>query len=133
MTDIFSSKKDTVLKDLEARKLGRFAPPPTSSSSTQTTSHTRKPDQKEGARCIVLSPTPSDVLNVNVDSNAGSTGTDSGQKQDGTEKRGTIRFVGETNFGDAKGDWIGIELDEPVGKNDGRSVGVFAHRRHVRD
>jgi hypothetical protein len=68
-----------------------------------------------------------------VDSNAGSTGTDSAPKQDGTEKRGTIRFVGETNFGDAKGDWIGIELDEPVGKNDGRSVGVFAHRRHVRD
>ncbi|OJJ81514.1 putative dynactin [Aspergillus glaucus CBS 516.65] len=32
-------------------------------------------------------------------------------------KRATVRYVGNTRF--AAGDWIGLELEEPAGKNDG--------------
>lgn len=35
---------------------------------------------------------------------------------------GTIAFIGKTNF--APGDWLGIILDEPKGRNNGSLKGV---------
>ena len=39
----------------------------------------------------------------------------------GLERSGTIRFIGKTEF--REGDWLGIELDAPEGKNDGSVSG----------
>lgn len=38
------------------------------------------------------------------------------------QKNGIVRFIGRTQF--ATGVWLGIELDQPVGKNDGSVSGI---------
>ncbi|XP_035216530.1 CAP-Gly domain-containing linker protein 2-like isoform X1 [Stegodyphus dumicola] len=39
----------------------------------------------------------------------------------GPTKTGVLRYLGQTDF--ASGEWAGIELDEPLGKNDGTVAG----------
>ena len=58
------------------------------------------PDIPVGARCEVDSAEP------------------------GLRKRGTVRFVGPTAFGAGTGIWVGIEYDEPLGRNDGSVADV---------
>lgn len=98
----YESRRDTVLSHLKANKLGRFADTP------QTIAHNPPPPSSApaemvvGARCEVRSG----------ESEGG----------EGLGRRGTIRFVGEASMGRG-GIWIGVELDEPMGKGDGSVEG----------
>ncbi len=80
---------DSVLAYKQRHKVGRFAEKPVATEEPKS----MDVDIPVGSRCEVESLEP------------------------GLKKRGTIRFVGQTKFG--KGIWVGIEYDEPFGKNDG--------------
>lgn len=85
-------RTDTILAYKKRNRLGRFAP---SSSPSPSSAPSLPSDLVPGARCeVALSPE--------------------------LRRRGTVRFVGPTEFGTKDGSvWVGVEWDEPVGKNDG--------------
>ena len=92
----YAARRDTVLAFKQRNQLGRFDPSKAPNSTTASTqSHNLPPDLVPTKRCQV------DLLS----------GTGS------NPRKATVRFVGNTNF--APGTWIGVEYDEPVGKNDG--------------
>ncbi|CDU23767.1 related to Tubulin-specific chaperone B [Sporisorium scitamineum] len=98
--DTYAARRDTVLAFKQRNKLGRFDPSKDANSSTTSEGPTEQLPENlvTGARCQV------DL-------------SGSGANQ----RKGTVRFVGPTKF--ATGTWVGVEYDEPVGKNDGSVAG----------
>ena len=82
---------DTVLAYKQRNKVGRFAPP----VESQPPEPTATPTIPIGSRCQVES------------------------SEAGLNKRGIVRFFGKTKFSKGESVWVGIEYDEPMGKNDG--------------
>ncbi|PAV19778.1 tubulin-folding cofactor B [Pyrrhoderma noxium] len=99
----YASRRDTVLAYKQRNKLGRFADSASDSVSNAEASATTDPSAlgiEPGKRCEVDPATEGGIV-----------------------RRGTIRFVGPTSFGTGQGIWVGIEYDEPVGKNNGSVSG----------
>ncbi|CAL8104193.1 unnamed protein product [Calicophoron daubneyi] len=103
------------------------------SRSSYSLSESFSPNQTESRPTPSPSHPPIDVSNVTakVDTGLHSHSPDSNQYRHfrvgdrvlvAGQRRGVIRFIGQTQF--APGVWYGIELEQPVGKNNGSIGGV---------
>ncbi|KAI8889738.1 hypothetical protein K501DRAFT_237920 [Backusella circina FSU 941] len=96
--DEYSKRTDTVRAFKERNKLGRFSDEAAAKEeATEIAYKEALEDIKVGDRCEVAS------------------------EDNSMMKRGTVKFIGETKF--QVGPWIGIQYDEPLGKNDGSVQG----------
>lgn len=97
----YEKKSDSVLAWKKAQKLGRFDPNAPSLEEAKIAAYEREVKSRQisvGRRCRV-----------------------GGQD----EKRGTIRYVGSVKeIPGGLGVWVGVQLDEPVGRNDGSLEGT---------
>eukprot|EP00127_Corallochytrium_limacisporum_P006564 Clim_evm36s230 gene=Clim_evmTU36s230 len=96
----YDQKSDSVRNWMRTNKLGKY------SESPEAIEERKKKEDLQGfeeAQVMKLG----DRCEVRVD----------GQMA----RRGTIRFVGKTHF--KPGFWVGVEYDEPMGKNDGSKDG----------
>ncbi|TRM58756.1 CAP Gly-rich domain-containing protein [Schizophyllum amplum] len=89
----YSKRADTVLAYKQRMKMGRFA-----EKEANAAEEAKEVAIPVGSRCEIES------------------------NEAGLHKRGTVRFVGPTKFGTG-GTWVGVEYDEPMGKNDGSVQG----------
>ncbi|KZP28675.1 hypothetical protein FIBSPDRAFT_908596 [Athelia psychrophila] len=90
----YAQRQDSVLAYKQRNKVGRFAVQEEKPAPAIPTV-----DIPVGSRCEVESSEP------------------------GLSKRGTVRFYGQTKFAKGEGVWVGVEYDEPMGKNDGSVQG----------
>lgn len=83
----------------ERNKLGRFSAEAAAAEEAIQLANQKAADaMKIGDRCQVL-----------------------GEDESAAQKLGTVKFIGETKF--QPGLWVGIQYDEPLGKNNGTVQG----------
>ncbi|XP_020620574.1 CAP-Gly domain-containing linker protein 3-like [Orbicella faveolata] len=111
------TKADSIQKQ-QTPSNSRIAQAQVSQSSSRASSRSNsRPNSRPSSRSN--SPAPSSRVNGTDESLGFQIGDNvmvAGQKN------GVVRFIGRTQF--ASGMWLGIELDQPVGKNDGSVAGV---------
>lgn len=99
--DEYERKTDSVLAWKKAQKLGRFDPKAPDNERARLAAMEDEIERRGiavGRRCRV--------------------GSDDG-------RRGEVRYVGEVReIAGGAGPWVGVQLDEPVGKNDGSISGT---------